>query len=1035
MLDNIIRYSINHKLVVSLFVIALIGIGLFSLKELPIDAVPDITNNQIVIITTSPTLATQEVEQFITSPIELSLQNLPKVEEIRSISRFGLSVITIVFTEDQEIYLAKQLVNEQLAIAQEKIPRNLGKPEIAPLSSGLGEIYQYTLHTSKDSPKKYTAMELRTIQDWTVKRQLAGINGVVEINSFGGFLKEYEVGIQTNKLKNLNVSLQEVYDAVANNNGNTGGSYIEKGANTYFIRGEGMVNSLQDIENIVIKTVQNIPILIKDVAIVQFGHAPRYGAMTRNGNGEVVGGIVMMLKNANSSEVTKEVKKRIAQIQSSLPKGLIIEPYLDRTKLVNRTSNTISKNLIEGGLIVVFVLVLLLGNFRAGLIVASVIPLAMLFAVTMMRIFGVSANLMSLGAIDFGLIVDGSVIIVESIIHRLHHKKENKILSQKEMNTEVESASIKIRQSAAFGEIIILMVYLPILALVDVEGKMFKPMAQTVIFAILGALILSLTYVPMISALFLSKKIAHKESFSDKIISFIYQFYAPLLNYSLNKKKVIVGIVIFIFGSSLWTFSLMGGQFIPTLEEGDIAAHQMLIPGSSLKQSVEISTMIQKRLMNEFPEIEQIVTKMGAAEIPTDPMPMEVGDIMIILKEKEEWVSGKTKEELFEKMEKCLQAIPGVQYEFTQPIQMRFNELMTGVRQDIAIKIYGENLTILRQKAQEANTIISEINGVASVQIEQTVGLPQILVKYNRKKIAQYGVNIADLNFMIETAFAGKQAGIVFEEEKRFDLVIRLVKNERKSINNVKDLYISLENGVQVPLEELATISFKNAPMQISRDDAKRRIVLGINARNRDTESLVQEIQQTLSQKLKLPTGYYLHYGGEFENLQRAKERLSIVVPIALFLIFILLYFTFDSIKQALLIFTAIPLSAIGGIFALYLRGMPFSISAGIGFIALFGVAVLNGIVLIGYFNQLKKEGWSNLSERIIEGTKVRLRPVIMTALVASLGFLPMAISNSAGAEVQKPLATVVIGGLLTATLLTLIVLPILYHWIEKEKT
>lgn len=1027
MIDNIIAYSIRNKFIIGLLVLGLIGWGLYSLRQLPIDAVPDITNNQVQLITQTSTLAAQEVEQFITYPVELAMQNLPGVVEIRSISRFGLSVVTVVFREDMGTYLPRQLVSEQLKLAEAEIPPGLGSPEMSPISTGLGEIYQYALHVKPGYDSLYSPMELRSIQDWIVRRQLSGVDGVVEVNSFGGFLKQYEVAVNPEQLRAMNVTMAEVFQAVEKNNQNTGGSYIEKGPNAYFVRGEGLVRSLKDIEKIPVKTVENIPVRISDVAKVQFGHSPRYGAMTSNGEGETVGGIVMMLKGANSAEVIERVQTRIEQIQQSLPEGTTIDPFIDRSKLVNKTIKTVSTNLIEGGLIVVFILVLLLGNLRAGLVVASVIPLAMLFAIAMMNVFGVSANLMSLGAIDFGLIVDGAVIIVESIVHRLHTQHKNQVLTQAEMDESVKTSSIKIRNSAAFGEIIILIVYLPILALVGIEGKMFAPMAQTVSFAILGAFILSLTYVPMMSALALSKKIEVKRTIADRIIEVLQRIYDPAIRFSLRFRSLVIGVAIILFGLSLWRFSNMGGEFIPRLEEGDLAINATIKTGSSLSQTIETMNRLEGILM-KFPEVEEIVTRIGAAEIPTDPMPIEAGDLIIVLKDKDEWTANDNQEELVEKMKEAMAVIPGVNFEFSQPIELRFNELMTGVRSDIAIKIYGEDLQLLYQKGQEANAAIQGIDGVGDTKLEQIVGLPQMQVQYDRDKIAQYGLNIEDLNTLVRTAFAGEAAGVVFEGEKRFDLVVRLEKAFRQDIQNLRELYLTLPNGNSVPLNEIASIEYQNAPMQISRDDTKRRIVLGVNARGRDVESLVGEIEQTLQTKVDLPPGYYITYGGQFENLQEAKARLSVAVPVALLLIFTLLYLTFHSLGQALLIFTAIPLSAIGGIWALTLRGMPFSISAGVGFIALFGVAVLNGIVLIGYFNDLKKEGMNDIRQRILEGTRVRLRPVIMTAAVASLGFLPMALSTSEGAEVQKPLATVVIGGLITATLLTLLVLPVLYR-------
>lgn len=1032
MFEKLISFSIKNKLIIGLFVAALIGWGSYSLTQIPLDAVPDITNNQVQVITQAPDLATQEVEQFITYPLEVAMSFIPDVEEIRSISRFGLSVITIVFEPGVDPYLARQLVSEQIKVAEENIPDDFGTPGLAPMVTGLSEIYQYTLVEEPGYDTVYSPMELRSIQDWIVKRQLAGVPGVAEVSSFGGFLKQYEVAINPERLRAYGLTLAEVYAAIESNNQNTGGSYIERANTTYFIRGEGMVSSLDELRRVLIKNVDGTPVLVGDIASVQFGHAPRFGAITRNGEGEAVGGLVLMLKGENSYQVTQAVKERMEQIQKSLPEGLTIDPFLDRSLLIDRAISTVTTNLTEGGLIVIFVLVLLLGNWRAALVVASVIPLSMLFALGMMNVFGVSANLMSLGAIDFGLIVDGAVIMTEAIIHRIYGSFNGKRLSQNQMDEQVGIASRHIRKAAAFGEIIILIVYLPILALVGIEGKMFGPMAQTVSFAILGAFILSLTYVPMMAALVLKKKVVVKRNLSDRIMDFFHRLYEPVIRFGLKAKKTVIVVAVLLFAGSLFLFSRMGGEFIPQLDEGDIASHQILPTGTSLKQMVAVSKKIQDALMREFPEVKEIVTKIGTSEIPTDPMPIELADIIIVMKDKEEWVSASSREEMFGKMEAVINTVPGVGTEFTQPIQMRFNELITGVRQDIAVKIYGEDLDVLFQKGNEANELIAGIEGVGGTVVEQLTGLPQIQLNYRRNKMAQYGLSVEEVNKAINTAFAGGMAGVVFEGERRFDLVVRFGEEFRQDIDNVRNLYIPLASGGQVPVSEVANIDFVEAPAQISRDNAQRRIVVGVNTRNRDTESVVEDIQQVLEEQLELPAGYYITYGGQFENLIQATRRLSVAVPAALLLILVLLFFTFGSMKQAFLIFTAVPMSAIGGILALWLRDMPFSISAGVGFIALFGVAVLNGIVLISEFNSLKKEGVTDVQERIRKGTHIRLRPVIMTASVASLGFLPMALSTSAGAEVQQPLATVVIGGLITATLLTLVVLPVLYYYLEK---
>ncbi len=1032
MLDKLIKFSIKNKLFIALLTLGLIIWGTWSALHLNVDAVPDITNNQVQIITNCPSLASQEVEQLVSFPIEQSIATLPDLEETRSISRFGLSVITVVFKENVDIYFARQLILERLNEAKENIPKGIGQPELAPISTGLGEVYQYILHPKKGSENKYNAKDLRSMQDWIVARQLYGTEGIAEVNSFGGALKQYEVALNPYKLKALGVSISDVFNALEKNNENTGGAYIDKKPKAYFIRGIGLVRNIEDIKNIAVKNnLGAVPIFIKDIATVDYGAAIRYGAMTYNGEKDVVGGIVMMLKGANSNDVIKRIKEKLPIIQKSLPEDIIVEPFLDRSHLVDRAIATVEKNLVEGALIVLLVLVFFLGNLRAGLIVASAIPLALLFALAMMKIFGVSANLMSLGAIDFGLIVDGAVIIVEATLHHLNKNKNKYIsqqgsISQAQMDNEVFHAASKIRHSAAFGEIIILIVYIPILTLQGIEGKMFIPMAQTVSFAILGALILSLTYIPMMSALCLSKKIKTQASFSDRFISKLQSVYEPLLLKSLKLKRAIMIISVLLLGFSIWMFKNMGGEFIPQLQEGDFAFHCILPQGSSLSQSIETS-MQASRIIKQMDEVKLVVGKTGSAEVPTDPMPPEATDLIIVLKPKSEWKEKKSYQELSNEILEKLSDIPGIFFEANQPIQMRFNELMTGVRQDVAIKIFGENLDSLQKYAQQVNEVIQTVQGVSSPQIERVSGLPQINIAFDRTRLANYGLDVSSVNDMISTAFAGKVSGQVYENERRFDLVVRLDSIHRNSIEDVKNLMIPIASGNQIPLAQVANIGYKLGPAQISRESSKRRIVIGFNVQNRDVKNVVHDIEQLLAQKIKLPVGYYYNYGGQFENLQKASNRLMIAVPVALALILLLLYVTFKSMKQVILIFTAIPMSAIGGILALSLRGMPFSISAGVGFIALFGVAVLNGIVLIGTFNQLEKEGNINPIERILLGTKERLRPVLMTAMVASFGFLPMAVSTSAGAEVQKPLATVVIGGLVSATLLTLFVLPLLY--------
>ena len=1034
MFDKIIHFSIHNKLIIGFLVLLLVGWGGYSVTQLPIDALPDITNNQVQVNTISPALATQEIEQTVTAPIELAMANVPGVIEVRSISRFGLSNVTIVFREDMDPYRARQLVSEKLLDAIQQIPPGSGTPELAPISTGLGEIYQYVLRPAKGYDKQFSAMDLRTLQDWTVRRQLAGIAGVAEINGFGGYRKQYEVAVNPQRLRQVGITMNELFTALEGNNRNTGGAYIEKGPRAYFIRGLGLVKSLDDVARTVVAMRGRTPVLVRDVAKVRFGAAMRYGAMTRNTEGEVVGGVILMLKGENSNQVVGRVKERMAQVQKSLPKGVIIEPFLDRSDLISRAIHTVTRNLEEGALIVIFVLILFLGNWRAGLVVASVIPLAMLFAIIMMNLFGVSGNLLSLGAIDFGLIVDGAVIIVEAIVSRVAHGRPagSPELTPTEMNAAVYESSSRIRQSASFGEIIILMVYLPILALAGIEGKMFRPMAETVAFAIVGALILSLTYVPMMAALALSRKADTKETFSDKLMARVQRGYAPLLALSLRHRTVVLGLSVALLAGAYGLFRTLGGEFIPTLDEGDMAIEMRMPTGTALGQTVATTGQIGAILRQQFPEVTGVVSRIGVADIPTDPDPIEVAMVTLLLKPRAEWTSADTREALAGKMQKALAVLPGVSYEFSQPIQLRFNELISGARQDVAVKIYGEDLARLATLGAQAAALITPINGAQDVAAERTAGLPQITVAFNRDRLAQYGLTVGDASTVLATGFSGATAGTVYEGAKRFDLVLRLDSAHRTGIDDVRALPIALADSNQVPLGEVAQIELKNGPAQISHEDGKRRITVGLNVRGRDVQSVVQDIQGVLAQKLPLPPGYYISYGGQFQNLIEAQQRLSIAVPVALALIFILLFFTFGSLKESLLIFTAIPLSAIGGVVALWARGLPFSVSAGVGFIALFGVAVLNGIVLIGEFNRLEADGVHDVLERVRLGTAARLRPVVMTAAVASLGFLPMALSDTAGAEVQRPLATVVIGGLVTATLLTLVVLPILYSLFLK---
>lgn len=1034
MFKKIVHFSVRKKLFVALTTLFLLIGGIYSMLTLPIDAVPDITNNQVQIVTVSPTLAPQEVEQLITFPIEVAMSNIMNVEEIRSVSRFGLSLVTVVFKEDVPTLDARQLINEQIQAVSGDIPTELGTPELMPITTGLGEIYQYVLKVAPGYEKKYDAMELRTIQDWIVKRQLSGIPGIVEINSFGGYLKQYEVAIDPDALYSLNITIGDVFEALNRNNQNTGGSYIEKVNKAYYIRSEGMITDLHDIEKIVVTNRGGIPVHVSDIATVRFGAPKRFGAMTKDGEGECVGGIAMMLKGANANIVTKELEKRVAKVQKMLPEGVSVEPYLNRAELVNRNISTVVRNLIEGALIVFVVLIIFLGNVRAGLIVASVIPLAMLFGFILMRVFGVSANLMSLGAIDFGIVVDGSIVILEGILAHIYGKRlAGKKLSQEEMDHEVEMGAGKVVRSATFAVLIILIVFFPILTLSGIEGKYFTPMAKTLVFCIIGALLLSLTYVPMMASLFLKREVVLKSTFVDRFFEKLNRIYRKVLDYCLLHAWKTVGVSFAMLLASLFLFGRLGAEFIPTLDEGDFAMQMTLPAGSSLSKSIDVSLRAEKILKEKFPEIKHVVAKIGTAEVPTDPMAVEDADVMIVMRPFDEWTSAGSRAEMVEKMKEALAPITDAEFNFSQPIQLRFNELMTGAKADIAIKLYGEDMEELYAKAKEAARYIEQVPGASDVLVEQAMGLPQLVVNYDRNKIARYGINIEELNTIIRTAYAGEAAGVVFENERRFDLVLRLDNDKVKDLN-LDRLFVRTSENIQLPVSEVASISLVNGPLQINRDATKRRIVIGVNVRNADIQQVVSKIQSVLDTHIKLKPGYYFEYGGQFENLQNAIRTLLVVIPVALMLILLLLFFAFRSIIYSLVVFSTIPLSLIGGIVALWLRGLPFSISAGVGFIALFGVAVLNGILMINHFNDLrKKQNYTMCTSRIIAlGCPHLLRPVFLTGLVASLGFVPMAIAQSAGAEVQRPLATVVIGGLIVSTLLTLIIIPVFYKLVNK---
>ena len=1034
MFAKIVHFSIRKKLFVVLTTLLLLAGGIYSMLTLPIDAVPDITNNQVQIVTVSPTLAPQEVEQLITFPIEIAMSNVMNVEEIRSVSRFGLSLVTVVFKENVPTLDARQLVNEQIQMVSGEIPPELGTPELMPITTGLGEIYQYVLKVAPEYEDRYDAMELRTIQDWIVKRQLSGIPGIVEINSFGGYLKQYEVAVDPDALYSLNITIGEVFEALSRNNQNTGGSYIEKVNRAYYIRSEGMINDLHDVEQIVVTNRGGIPVHIGDIGRVQFGAPKRFGAMTKDGEGECVGGIAMMLKGANANVVTKELEKRVAKVQQMLPEGISVEPYLNRSELVNRNISTVVRNLVEGAIIVFLVLIVFLGNVRAGLIVASVIPLAMLFAFILMRIFNVSANLMSLGAIDFGIVVDGSIVILEGILAHLYGRGlRGRTLSREEMDREVEKGAGHVVRSATFAVLIILIVFFPILTLTGIEGKYFTPMAKTLVFCIIGALLLSITYVPMMASLFLKRTVTVKPTLADRFFNSLNKVYQRVLRFSLAHVWGTISVSFVALLLSLLLFTKLGAEFIPTLDEGDFAMQMTLPAGSSLSKSIEVSLEAEKKLKERFPEIKHVVAKIGTAEVPTDPMAVEDADVMIVMKPFNEWTSASSRAEMVEKMKACLDSIKGAEFNFSQPIQLRFNELMTGAKADIAIKLYGEDMTELYNKAREAARYVEQVPGAADVLVEQAMGLPQLLVRFDRAKIARYGIDIEELNTVIRTAYAGETAGVVFENERRFDLVVRLDK-EKVSDLNIDKLFVRTKDNIQLPVSEVASIELVNGPLQINRDATKRRVVIGVNVRDADIQQVVSQISESLDKNVKLKPGYYFEYGGQFENLQNAISTLTVVIPIALMLILLLLFFAFRSVIYSLVVFSTVPLSLIGGIVALWLRGLPFSISAGVGFIALFGVAVLNGILMINHFNDIRKRSQYHLcTDRIIsEGCPHLLRPVFLTGLVASLGFVPMAIATSAGAEVQRPLATVVIGGLIVSTILTLIIIPVFYRLVNS---
>lgn len=1023
MIESIIRFSIKQRLLVLMLVFFLMVGGAFSLQKLPIDAVPDITNVQVQILTAAPSLAPLEVERQITFPVEIAMSGLPGVAEVRSVSKFGLSAVTVVFDDSTDTYFARQLVLERLSDVRRQIPESVGSPEMGPISTGLGEIYQYEV-TARNGMED--SLKLRTIQDWVIRRQLMGVSGVAEVNSYGGQKKQYQVRIDPGKLLSYGITLRDVLNAVVSNNENVGGAYIEHQGEQFILRGIGLARNAAEIAKIVVKTgKEGVPVFVRDVAEVVSGAEVRQGAVLADGKGEIVAGIVMMLKGENSRTVVDRVKERVSQIQKTLPAETQMVPFYDRSELVERTIHTVESNLMEGAALVILVLLVVLGNWRGALLVASVIPLSMLFAAICMNAFKVSGNLMSLGAIDFGLIVDGAVVMVENTVRRLAEAQHRKL--DEESKTTILKACLEVGRPVVFAVAIIAIVYLPIFSLTGVEGKMFKPMSMTIVFALAGSLLLSLTYIPAVLPMIMSGKVSEKDSF---LIAICKPLYKRALEVVTHYRAPTFTVALCLLVLSLITFPLLGSEFIPRLDEGALAVQMQQLPSVSLSQSIATGTKAEQ-VLKSFPEVTKVVTKIGRAEVATDPMGVDTGDMYVGLKPISQWKSASTREELVDKMSDALnEAIPQALFSFSQPVELRTAELIAGVRSDIAIKLFGDDLDKLRLTAEKISRVVKEVPGAADVKVEQTAGLPQLLITADRDAIARYGMNVEDVNNVVESIVAGKNAGVVFEGERRFDLAVRLSEATSEDKESIKRLLVPAANGARIPLQDVASIKVEEGPAQISREDRQRRIVVELNVRGRDIGSFVKEAQAAIDKQIKLPEGYYISWGGQFENLQRASLMLAIVVPIALFLIFVLLFMTFGSISQACLIFTGIPFAIVGGIFALAIRSMPFSISAGVGFIALSGVAVLNGVVMVSYINTLRES--MDTEAAVFEGALTRLRPVLMTALVASLGFVPMAISTSAGGEVQRPLATVVIGGLITSSILTLLLLPNLYVGFER---
>ncbi|GFD77516.1 cation transporter [Tenacibaculum sp. KUL118] len=1035
MIESILRLSIERRGLMLMLIFLGLGMGLFSYQKLPIDAVPDITNVQVQINTQAPGYSPLETEQRITFVVETALAGLPELSYTRSLSRYGLSQVTAVFDEGTDLYFARNLINTRLGAIKSQLPEGL-EPEMGPIATGLGEIYMYTLRADQSAVQKngepYDAMALREIHDWIVKPQLALVKGITEVNAIGGYVKQYHVNPEPQKMLNFDISLGDIHLALERSNANQGAGFVERNGQQILVRSQGQLQTLSDIENVVIKRINTVPVAVKDIGSVAIGKELRTGAATQEGE-ETVLGTAMMLVGENSRAVAQSVAKKVKDIQSSLPDGIVIEPVYDRTLLVDKAIDTVQKNLVEGALLVIVILFILLGNIRAALITAAVIPLAMLATITGMVNTGVSANLMSLGALDFGLIVDGAVIIVENCIRRLSEsqKRTNGVLQLKERLELVFQATNEVIRPSLFGVLIITVVYIPLFSLTGVEGKMFQPMAATVIMALIAAMLFSITIVPAAVAMFMGGKVSEKESF---IIVAAKSAYRPIIHIALKLRWiVIVGSVVLVVGS-LWLATRLGSEFVPQLDEGDIALHAMRIPGTGIEQAVAMQKTLESTLM-EYEQVLTVFAKTGTAEVATDAMPPNVTDTFVMLKPRAQWPDPTlSKADFVETLERDLQAVTGNNYEFTQPIQMRFNELISGVRADLGIKVFGDDLTTLVASANDILTVLQSIDGVADARLEQVDDIPIFTINPKPVELARYGLDVADLQEWLASAIGGNTAGLIFEGDRRFELLVRFDEGIRTDLDAIGSTPIITSDGEFVPLSEVATLSYSSVPNQISRENGKRRVVVTANVRERDLGSFVDEAKIKITEQVALPAGYWLDYGGTFEQLESASQRLSIVVPATLFLILVLLVLVFGSFRDALIIFTGVPLALTGGVFALWMRDMPLSISAGVGFIALSGIAVLNGLVMLSFIKQRVLET-GDLINSIVDGAITRLRPVLMTALVASLGFIPMALNIGTGAEVQRPLATVVIGGIISSTILTLVVLPILYRVMHSKST